>query len=155
MVGLPKSQRPTRKLGLKTGHMQSKSCVVELRRPCDIVRWHTNPRINCQKVSTPCLDDHQCAKNDFERVGGLADVCAQLVEKTCFISHTNLSTRHLTDSQCISSSCHQMEQMTWDEMTTVQPRSTWGIQHWSLHNLWLCPHPHLHDGSSIAAKATT
>ena len=43
------------------------------------VNWHAHPPINCAKVSTPCLDDHQLANDDFEIVGELADGCARHV----------------------------------------------------------------------------
>ena len=52
-------------------------------------RWNvlssrcTNRGSVIKKVSRPCTDDPQFAKDDFEIVGELADVCAMFLEKVC------------------------------------------------------------------------
>ena len=47
----------------------------------DILNWQTKRKSNCTKFLTPCLDDHNAKKEEFERVGELSDVCSQFVLK--------------------------------------------------------------------------
>ena len=45
-----------------------------------IVSWRIK-RQQLNKVSTPCLDDHQFKKEELETVGALSKVCSQIVLK--------------------------------------------------------------------------
>ena len=59
--------------------------------------------------STPCLDDHQFAKDDFELVGDLAAVCAQIVMNCVYRARIGWSRRAM-DCRRSGWSCHNIEQ---------------------------------------------
>ena len=65
--------------------------------------WHIKTVTQLQRVTTPCVDDHQYAQGAFETVGELAEVCgADCVQ--LFVSCSNSATRFIVDSSCIGKS---------------------------------------------------
>ena len=91
----------------QTRKVESWSCDMKTHmetRCCEVAHKFVEQLSN---VSTPCMDDHQFTKDEFEIVGELADVCAQIA---LHASTSSRSTRHRMDSQCTRKSCQEMEQ---------------------------------------------
>ena len=51
-----------------------------------IVNWQTQKTEQLYTVSTPCLDDHNCKKEEPESAGELSNVCSQIVFKCLYVA---------------------------------------------------------------------
>ena len=60
------------------GHAQK--CVDSF---CELTNKETE---QLYKVSTPCLDDHKCKKEELESVGELSKVCSQIALKCLYLA---------------------------------------------------------------------
>ena len=68
----------------------------------DIAYWRTKRQMNRSRVSTPCLDDHHCKKEELESVGGLSEVSSQFVSKRLHLEEELEKVREVPNS------CSQM-----------------------------------------------
>ena len=51
--------------------------------------WQTQKVEQLYKVSSPCLDDHQFKKEEFESVGELSNICSQTVLKCLYLARND------------------------------------------------------------------
>ena len=77
-----------------------------------------NKVVQLQKVSSPCLGDHQVRQEELEWVGELSQVCSQIVLK-CLYHCTNWKTRHPVVGQQTCKSSHKMDSDMWQTIGKI------------------------------------
>ena len=60
--------------------------VMQRKVWSDIASWRTKQPSKLQKVTTPCLDDHQFREEELGSVGDLSKVCSQIVLKCLYLA---------------------------------------------------------------------
>ena len=86
---------------LRHGRSCHEMCGTILR----IGEKKSNEQVN--KVSTPCIDDHQFIEEELKSVVELSEICSQIVLK-CLFSGTNWKTGYSMVSQQIGTCDHKM-----------------------------------------------
>ena len=89
------------------GH--AKKCVG---RYCELANKTTQ---QLYKVSTPCMDDHQCKEEENESVGDLSSVCLQNCSQMS-VSGTNWKTCYIVVCEQTCSCGHKIDNILWQTL---------------------------------------